>query len=285
MTCFMTSKLIIPARPDLLLEVQAILATPEPDMRKLIQLIRTDVSLYTVLLSTANSPLFRRQFLIESVEHAVSVLGISRVGNLIQAIALRSSIDPAGHWQRFWEVSEEMATLCHQLSTLLRCMSPESAYTLGMMHDIGVAVMRSNFDGYDVFCSELPSCNAAFTRRIERERYHLDRFEVAGQMAKEWYMADELVNALRLQAHAQAALMDKAEVSDEVKAANALLILAKDISQEYHRYWNFESRDSLNNLVRRSIDYFAISSDDYLDLKDDLVENLIVTEESLTEER
>lgn len=223
----MTNTLIIPPRPDLLIETQTLLAQPDPDVRRLTTLIRRDVSLYTVLLATVNSPLFRRSFLIESVEHAVTTLGVDRIANLVRAVALRTSLDSEGRWQRFWEAATEVATICHQLAVPLQVMTLESAYTLGMMHDIGVAVMRNSFNQYDQLCSDIHSYNAAFVRRMERSRFNLDRYQVAGQLAKDWYMSEEVVAGLSLQAHAQAALMGNSSVDDAVLAANCLLILAK----------------------------------------------------------
>ena len=278
----MTSTLIIPPRPDLLFDIQHILQQPEPCVSSIVQLIKRDVALYTVLLATVNSPLYRRQFLIESAEHAVATLGVERVGTLVQAVAMRTATDPEGHWQQFWEAATEVATLCYQLSQPLQCMQPDSAYTLGMMHDIGVPVMAASFSDHPQKLAQFLSCNAAQVRRLERECFTTDRFDVAGRLAKEWFMSDELVDALRYQAHAQAALMGKAKVSDTVLAANALLILAKDVSQEYHSYWNFESRDALNRLVRQAVEYLAIGQHEYLDIKDDLVEQLAMAEMSTT---
>ena len=271
-------KLIIPPRPDLLIEIQRLLSQPEPEVRELIRLIRMDVALYTVLLSTVNSPLFRRRFLIESVEHAVATLGVNRVANLIQAVALRTSLDADGKWQHFWDAATEVATLCHQLAQPLQCMTSESAYTLGMMHDIGVPVLRSNFENYDLVAGDITSCNAAFIRRLERNSFATDRFEIAGQLAGEWYMPQEVGDALSQQAHAQAALMGNTQVTDAVLSANCLLILAKDISDAYCSYWNFESPEVLNKLVNKATEFLAIGHHEYLDMKDDLVERLAMAE-------
>ncbi|WP_430462977.1 HDOD domain-containing protein [Thalassolituus sp. LLYu03] len=270
--------LIIPPRPDLLIRVQSLLTRHEPDPGDMAQLIRQDVALYTILLATVNSPLFRRSQRIDSVEHAVSVLGMSRVASLMQSVALRSSLDAAGEWLGFWDSAAEVAGLCQALSSRLQCMSGDHAYTFGMMHDIGSAVMRMNYPDYQSWALAEASCNGARTRKAERERYGHDRFELAGRLAGEWFMPEPVVQALTLQAHAQASLMGKAQVCDDVKGANALLILAKDISSEYHAYWNFDSRDALSQLVEKAVEYLAITQHEYLDIRDDLVEKLALAD-------
>ncbi|WP_419811420.1 HDOD domain-containing protein [Bacterioplanoides sp.] len=274
----MTTQLLIPSRPDLLLEIQNILAQPDPEPADVVELIKRDVGLYTVLLAAVNSPLYRREFLIESAEHAVAILGMTRVANLVRVVALRSSVDPDGQWQSFWEVSTEIATLCQQLSVKLHCLLPDNAYTLGMMHNIGVPLMRARWPDYDTQLASLQRDNAVLIRRAELAAFDTNRFQAAGLLAKEWFMADELVDALQYQAHAQAALMGKAQVSDAVLQANALLLLAKDISQEYQNYWHFDSDDTLSPLVVRALKLLNYDQYDYLDLKEDLLQQLARSE-------
>ncbi|MCD8523980.1 MAG: HDOD domain-containing protein [Saccharospirillaceae bacterium] len=269
---------MIPARPDLLLKVQTILSGAEPDPVLMAELIKQDVALYTSLLAIVNSPLFRRTQRINSVEHAVSVLGMPRVGALIQSMALRSALDADGHWQAFWDSATEVALLCQCLVDRFPHMNADHAYTLGMMHDIGSAVMRMNYPDYQQWALAQANANAAQTRKAERERYGTDRFELAGRLAHGWFMPDSVATALAFQAHAQASLMGKAQVSDDVKNANALLILAKDISGEYHRYWNFANRVSLDRLLVRTLDHLSLPEHEYLDIKEDLVERLATSE-------
>ncbi len=52
-------------------------------------------------------------------------------------------------------------------------------------------------------------CNAAQTRKAERERYATDRL---GRAVSSWLVMPDSVAALALQAHAQAALMGKAQL-------------------------------------------------------------------------
>ena len=279
----MPTPLMIPPRPELLLQLQTILRSAEPNPGQMAELIKQDVALYTSVLAIVNSPLFRRAQRIHSVDHALSVLGMPRVAALIQSVALRSSLDAEGHWQQFWDSATEVAVLCQCLAERLphissNPVSVDHAYSLGMMHDIGSAVMRTNYPDYQPWVRAQANCNAAQTRKAERERYATDRFELAGRLAHDWFMPDSVAAALALQAHAQAALMGKAQVSDDVKNANALLILAKDISQEYHRYWNFASRASLDRLLVRTLEHLALPEHEYLDIKEDLVERLATSE-------
>jgi HD-like signal output (HDOD) protein len=266
-------ELIIPSRPELLMEVQALLEQ-DADPAELAELVKRDVALYTILLSIVNSPLFRRSCLIESVEHAITILGIKRVAALIENVAVRTTLDPDGTWQRFWEVAAEVATLCYRLSKELNYPNHNAAYSLGMMHDIGAGVMRENFSDYEEKLTGTHTCNAVVVLKTEKAHFGIDRYTVAGDLAQRWFMSPELCDAIRMQAHAQASLMGRAEVPEHVIASNALLILAKDISHEYDAYWNFDSLDSMGGLVQKSIEYFGVDRNQYVDMKEDMIYQL-----------
>lgn len=269
-------ELIIPSRPELLMEVRALLAQDHPNPAELAELVKQDVALYTILLSVVNSPLFRRACLIESVEHAIALLGISRVAVLIENVAVRTSLDPEGSWERFWEVAAEVATLCYRLSKELNYQNSHAAYSLGMMHDIGTGVMRATFSNYEEKMMGSHAFNAVVTLKAEKTHFGIDRYTVAGELAERWFMPPELCASIRLQAHAQAALMGRIEVPENVLASNALLILAKDISHEYDAYWNFDSTDSMNELVQKSVEYFGIDHSQYLDMKEDMIYQIAI---------
>jgi len=266
-------KLVIPTRPDLLVELQALMAT-DPDACELAALIKKDVASYSILLSIVNSPLFRRQEPIHSVEQAVAMLGTQRVATMLQTVALRTQMDPNNAWEKFWQMATEVATLSYQLARELNALCPDSAYSLGMMHDIGTGVLRATFADYEERASETNTCNAVATLKSETACFGVDRYTAAGELAERWFMPDELCAAIRWQAHAQASLMGRAEVPDSVLGANALLVLAKDISQQYESYWNFESLSALSKLVERSVDYFGLDRNDYLDMKEDLIHKI-----------
>ena len=266
-------ELLIPTRPDLLMEVKDILAQGE-DPSKLAALIKRDVALYTILLSVVNSPLYRRECLIESVEQAIALLGIKRVATLIETVALRTSLDLGGTWERFWEVAAEVAVLCYKLSKELNFSNSDFAYSLEMMHDIGTGVMRETYSDYEKKLAKAHSFNAVATFKAERTHFGIDRYSIAGELAERWFMPIELSSALRSQPHAQAALMGRAEVDEHVIAANAFLILAKDISHEYEAYWNFDSLDSMGGLVQKSIEYFGVDQNQYVDMKEDMIHQL-----------
>ena len=88
----LVSGIDIPIRPTILQKIMQIHSSGDPDIHQIVQLISTDVSLSTGVLKTVNSPLYGMRRQISSIQHAVSLLCVGNVINLVMGIALRLEI-------------------------------------------------------------------------------------------------------------------------------------------------------------------------------------------------
>ncbi|MGP9833249.1 HDOD domain-containing protein [Marinobacter sp. NSM] len=110
--------------------------------REISQIVATDTALVARLLSLANSALYRTNPPIHSVEQALLRLGTRRFQTLLLTSALRQLLFELGgdEWQQlrdFWRHSLTTALTARALATLTRYPSPEEAFLLGMVHNIG----------------------------------------------------------------------------------------------------------------------------------------------------
>ncbi|BEH13719.1 HDOD domain-containing protein [Marinobacter shengliensis] len=110
--------------------------------REISQIVATDTALVARLLSLANSALYRSNPPIRSVEQALLRLGTRRFQTLLLTSALRQLLFELGgdEWQQlrdFWRHSLTTALTTRALATLTRYPSPEEAFLLGMVHNIG----------------------------------------------------------------------------------------------------------------------------------------------------
>ncbi|MFY0641488.1 MAG: HDOD domain-containing protein [Bermanella sp.] len=46
---------------------------------------------------------------------------------------------------RFWDAATKVASLCSYLAVRLTTISQDKAYSIGMLHDIGIPIMLSNY--------------------------------------------------------------------------------------------------------------------------------------------
>lgn len=271
----MSQALIIPPRPELLIELQSLLHSQEPDISDLIKIIKQDVSLYTILLSIANSPIYRRANAITSIEQAVMILGSEKTITLIEAVLLRTELQQKKLPEEFWSSTTEVASICAVIAEQFIIIDPDLAYKAGMLHAAGIAVMIQNYSGYDHFIQQHGHLIAKDLCYLERDTFSTDHYQQGYELAKIWNMDERSALAVRYQPITAAVLKDHKHLPVEVPVLLSLLKLAKDLSNEYRFYWQKEAEDSeQSHQLDKALDYLHISQDDFQDLREQLCHQL-----------
>jgi len=100
---------------------------------------KMDPALATDLLITANSPLFGVRVQVQSVRHAVAMLGLERVRSLALTISLKGYVR-TNRWgeaiQTLWRHSIATAVIAEALGAADQNQVP-LLYTAGLTHDVG----------------------------------------------------------------------------------------------------------------------------------------------------
>lgn len=75
----------IPSPPQVMADLQMELVMPEPNLHAMANMISKDVGLAGSVLKTVNSPFFGMAREITSITHAVNLLGINSILNIVNA--------------------------------------------------------------------------------------------------------------------------------------------------------------------------------------------------------
>ena len=135
------TSIVIPARPDVLVNLTGALQQTDPDFLYIAYLIKQDVALYTSVLSNVNSAYYGLSSEVTSIERAISLLGLDRIFKIVQLAALKNSLPCTGPLERFWDTAIEVAHISAILAQQFGKVDPDEAYTLGMLHDIGIPIL------------------------------------------------------------------------------------------------------------------------------------------------
>lgn len=272
------TKLVIPPRPGVLLDIQNLMAAEEPNVDDIANLIKQDVSLYAILLSAVNSPWMGLSQSIESAEKAIAFMGLDRVFNLLQAVIVRSCFKDSPLNESFWSTASEVAAISDDLARRYKVCAPDSAYTLGMLHNAGIPIMMLNIDGYEDFIRQHSHRAANELCVLERKEFGTDHYLQGALMSKSWYLPEEVSLAIRYQPIATSILTGKKELPSAVKKLLAIVSMAKNISNEYRHYWKTDECENSEEILGAALDYLEICDREFSELKEDHVEDLMTEE-------
>jgi HD-like signal output (HDOD) protein len=187
----------LPSIPKVIALLLSELDQPEPDLRKVSQLINTDPVLAARLLRLANSAQFQFSNKISSVSEALALMGLNQVRLLTTAAAVAGAFSaiPGVDMAQFWRYSLNVAKLARALAGMVRQNQP-AAFTAGLIHAIGELVMHLGLP------NELAELNLKLAplspNRAEAEQKLLGYCyaDVGAGFARNWQFPQPTVDAL-----------------------------------------------------------------------------------------
>lgn len=137
-----TNRITLPSLPDVALKVRAAVESDSSSARDIADIVSIDAGISARLLQVANSPLYRGRVTIDSVQTAVSRLGVKMVRSLVVSLAIRGIFQPTTDtldscFRQKWEESVRVAGIARVLARLQPHLNAEQAMLAGLIHDIG----------------------------------------------------------------------------------------------------------------------------------------------------
>ncbi|MDP2795463.1 MAG: HDOD domain-containing protein [Sulfurisoma sp.] len=189
----------LPVLPIVVQEVIRSLGDPDVDAAVLGHKIGHDPVLGARLLRVANSAFFGLSRQVATPQDAIMVMGLSQVRSLVLASGLvhalprhAHGLDRKQHWQRSFRV----ATTAQALARRARCPA-ESAFTAGMLHNIGELVLDVCLPEAYVAVRADSRARGVPLRQAEREALGFDHTEVGAEVARYWKLPDAIEHAIR----------------------------------------------------------------------------------------
>lgn len=138
-----SGKLLLPTLPEVALKVREVVQDPDATAAQLADIIVTDAALSARLLKVANSALYRGRVPVESVQTAVSRLGLQMVRNLVTSLVMEQMFKPTSRalekrMRKLWEHSTEVASISQVIASKQPHIKTDEAMLAGLIHNIGV---------------------------------------------------------------------------------------------------------------------------------------------------
>lgn len=191
----------IPPRPSVLQEIDRERAKPEPDFKRLTELISSDVALAAAVIKTANAPAFGLSRKVGVISEAVVLLGLSPVMQTVAGIVLQRVFRYSPGMERFWNSSAAVARVSSwlvQRLDLQRRVRPGDVYTFGLFRDCGIPLLMGPFAEYRAVLSEANGARDRAFTEVEDAALGMNHAVMGARLAVEWGLPDEMVQAIEL---------------------------------------------------------------------------------------
>ncbi|MFO1053627.1 MAG: HDOD domain-containing protein [Planctomycetota bacterium] len=189
----------MPPLPEVAIQVLALVQDPEYSTDDLVAIVRTDPSLTARLLKLCNSSLYSSSQPITTIREALGRLGVRNVIRVVVASCSTHYFESSGARPRIldpnaiWRHALACGVAAEVLSERLRTADPGTAFTAGVLHDIGKVALSQQSTAAIENVAPLPGEGLiAFERRV----MGMDHATVAGFVLDRWPVPPEVRRAI-----------------------------------------------------------------------------------------
>jgi len=257
---------IIFSLPKIHFELQAALSDPDKTFQDLGDIISFDPALTARLLKIVNSPFYGFPSEIETISHAISIIGMDQLTDLALATLViyqfRGIPNNLFNMEKFWRHSMACGVVARSIAEFRGEKNVERFYLAGILHDIGRLV---------IFTKEPALARDAFFRSkemkeniylSERELMGFDHADVGRELLKAWQLPPRLVEAVGCHHQPQTA---------KEFAVDAAIIHTSDYIVHVLRAGS-DAEFSEPQLYPKSWEIIGLSPDDFEFMKDKVIQ-------------
>lgn len=226
----------IPPCPGIVAELLAEARRDDIDFIRISRLIIGDVALAAAVLKSANSPFFALRRKVQSVQQAVAVLGLRNLLKIVYGVVLKQSLGgDVPTLARFWDRSNYNAVVSSYLAGRLPGISGDDAYTMGLFHDVGIAVLMQKFSDYRQTLMQANAMHSG-TTSIEDERHHTNHVVVGALLARGWHLPEQVVWAIRYHHEPSIFVAPRSHATPDVCLLVAIRLISEHIVARFLNY-------------------------------------------------
>lgn len=188
----------LPPFPAVALQLMSVLDDEDVPMKQVVELLRVDPALSAEILRVSNSAYYGLSRQIDSVSHAVVVLGTQTVKRLAMTAALGKFAKEFMHNESLrtcWDHSIACAMIAEKIAELVPA-ARDRCYTAGLLHDVGrlalLACHPNEYGGMLAVARE----NDFDELECERQLFDADHCNTGAYLAHQWQLPEDIAGAI-----------------------------------------------------------------------------------------
>jgi HD-like signal output (HDOD) protein len=130
----------IPAQPDALVKLSLLLAEEDIDLLAASALIESDMALAAAVMKAVNSSLYGLKGRVQTVQQALTYLGMREVAAITFEMGLRAAFPPAPELDPLWQRASRRGLLMGRMAQQLG-VDAWAAHSAGLFEECGKAVL------------------------------------------------------------------------------------------------------------------------------------------------
>jgi putative nucleotidyltransferase with HDIG domain len=191
----------IPSLPNIFYEFKEAVEDPNRTFDDVAEIVSLDPGLTARLLKIVNSAFYGFPSEIETISHAISIIGIQHLNDLVLSTVVMGCFKdiPAEtiDMESFWKHSIACALTSKILAQKMETPSPERVFVAGLLHDIGRLIICSKASMETLKIFFLMNNQNLELHLAEREALGFDHSDVGARLMKQWGLPkihEEIVN-------------------------------------------------------------------------------------------
>ena len=188
--------------PQVALKILRMVDENEYELKKLAEEVGKDQVISAKTLKLCNSVLFAGRNKIESLDHALILLGMKLLVKFVISSSLDNFFSHSGLGYSLckgglFHHAIGTAIISEKLAKVTAMVNPGLAYTAGLLHDIGKVVLDQYIiSAYPLFYRNLFEENKSFSDS-EKRILGIDHTEVGTELARKWSFPESLIDTIR----------------------------------------------------------------------------------------
>lgn len=191
----------IPSLPEVFYQFKQAVDDPDSTFEELSQIISNDSGLTTHLLKIVNSPFYGLSSKVETISHAISIIGSDQLHDLVLSTCVLNKFknipSKSLEMKLFWEHNIACALASKIISSHLNIGCPDSIFVSGLLHDIGRLVISINIPDKFTEIFLLAQTNNSHLLVAENKILGFGHDEVGGELLRRWKLPEIHIETVR----------------------------------------------------------------------------------------
>lgn len=190
----------LPGFPNVVMDVLSMLRDPYSEISDVADKVQMDIDMSVKILRLTNSAASGLSTKISNIQHAVTILGRSRIESLLLTYAVSSTFPPRTECleiSQFWLAAARRACLAKQFAQKVHAATQADSFTAALLQDLAVPLlsMRHGAEFSRIFNQWNEEADADLVA-LEQAQFGYDHQSIGALMAKEWGLSDYLIKSI-----------------------------------------------------------------------------------------